>query len=129
MFTPAPRKVLPLPLTISIVSLSFEAKDVVEMVAFPLSPVCTTYREFEALPVVVITRFPESMVVPFFFTFTSKFPPIGSVTRLIRSDVTVKALPLFSNTTPSYAVQLVANSATIDGHPAEIVQLLSALKS
>jgi len=106
-----------------------EENEDVETVAFPLSHVCTTYREFDALSVVVITRFPESIVVQFFLTFTSKFPPTGSVARLISSDVTVKARPLFSYTTPAYAVPLVANSATIEGHPAEIVQLLSSLKS
>lgn len=76
-----------------------------------------------------MTRFPESIVVPFFFTFTSKFPPTGGVTRLAYTDVTVKALPPSSSTFPKYAVPPVENFATIEGHPAEIVQLLSSLKS
>lgn len=92
MFTPAPRKVLPLHLITSILTTSSLEKEVVVIVALPLSPVTTVYFPLLADSVVVIVKLPERIVVPFFFTFTSKFPPTGRVVRDMRSFVAVKAL-------------------------------------
>jgi len=92
IFTPAPKKVFQLQAIISIeITSSFE-KDVVFITALPESPVTTVYFPLLADSVVVIVKLPERIVVPFFFTFTSKFPPTGRVVREMRSFVAVKAL-------------------------------------
>ena len=66
----------------------------------------------------VIVRFPESMVVPFFFTFTSKLPPTGSVPSEIASFENVthwESLTTFA--TPAIATPEEEYSRTCDGQP------------
>ena len=114
----APRKVFPLPATISQVITSSATAVVVEIVALPLSPVTTVAYPFVSVSVVVIVKLPERIVVPFFFTFTSKFPPTGRVPSEIASfeNVTLcESLALF--TTQAIGTPEVEYSRMGEGHP------------
>lgn len=67
---------------------------------------------------VVMVRLPERIVVPFFFTFTSKLPPVGRVPREIASFENVTPWESRTDfTTPAMGTPEVEYSKIGEGHP------------